>query len=117
MSSTFTETTSAPKVEAAKPSRRVTVPQLRGRLLRWLVLVVVLGGSIWAGIRYWSRPQSGEMQYKTSPVTRGDVTQIVSANGSLTPVQLVEVGRQISGDMTEIKDDCNPRGNGGEKIA
>src|SRR5262245_9302371 len=117
MSSTFTETTSAPKVEAAKPSRRVTVPQLRGRLLRWLVLVVVLGGSIWAGIRYWSRPQSGEMQYKTSPVTRGDVTQIVSANGSLTPVQLVEVGSQISGVITEIKADFNSRVKAGDIVA
>jgi HlyD family secretion protein len=54
---------------------------------------------------------------KTSPVTRGDVTQIVTANGSLTPVQLVEVGSQISGVITEIKADFNSRVKAGDIVA
>lgn len=57
------------------------------------------------------------MDYKTSPVTRGDVTQIVTANGALNPVQLVEVGSQISGVITEIKVDFNSRVKAGDIIA
>ena len=57
------------------------------------------------------------MEYKTSLVTRGDVTQIVTANGSLTPVQLVEVGSQISGVITEIKVDFNSRVKAGDIVA
>jgi HlyD family secretion protein len=57
------------------------------------------------------------MEYKTSPVSRGDVTQFVTANGSLTPVQLVEVGSQISGVITEIKVDFNSRVKAGDIVA
>src|SRR5204863_9464094 len=72
---------------------------------------------IWAGFRYWTRPQTAAMEYKNSPVTRGDVTQLVTANGSLTPVQLVEVGSQISGVITEIKVDFNSRVKAGDIVA
>jgi HlyD family secretion protein len=57
------------------------------------------------------------MEYKTSPVTRGDVIQIVTANGTLTPVQLVEVGSQISGVITEIKVDFNSHVKAGDVVA
>lgn len=57
------------------------------------------------------------MEYKTSPATRGDVVQIVTANGSLTPVQLVEVGSQISGVITEINVDFNSQVKAGEIVA
>jgi HlyD family secretion protein len=57
------------------------------------------------------------MEYKTSPVTHGDVTQIVTANGSLNPVQLVEVGSQISGVITAIKADFNSRVKAGDIVA
>jgi HlyD family secretion protein len=57
------------------------------------------------------------MEYKTSPVTRGDVVQTVTANGSLTPVQLVEVGSQISGVITEIKADFNSHVRAGDIVA
>jgi len=79
--------------------------------------MVGLAGGIWVGFRYWTRPQTAAMEYKTSPVTRGDVTQIVTANGSLTPVQLVEVGSQISGVITEIKVDFNSHVKAGDIVA
>jgi HlyD family secretion protein len=78
---------------------------------------VILAGSVWGGIRYWTRPSSAATDYKTSPVTRGDITQFVTANGTLTPVQLVEVGSQISGVITEIKADFNSRVKAGDVVA
>lgn len=84
---------------------------------KWGVIVVVLGLAGWAAFRYWSRPARAELEYKTSPVTRGDVTQIVTANGSLNPVQLVEVGSQISGVITEINADFNSRVKAGDIVA
>jgi len=57
------------------------------------------------------------MEYKTSLVTRGDVIQIVTANGTLTPVQLVEVGSQISGVITAIKVDFNSHVKAGDIVA
>lgn len=85
--------------------------------MRWLVVLAVAGGGAWAGVRYWQRPKSAGVEFKTATVSRGDITQSVTANGSLTPVRMVEVGSQISGVITEIKVDFNSRVKAGEVVA
>lgn len=79
--------------------------------------LVVLAAGFWGWQRYVRRTPVAEVEYKTSPASRGDVTQIVTANGALNPVQLVEVGSQISGAITQIKVDYNSRVKAGEIIA
>ncbi|HVV71996.1 MAG TPA: efflux RND transporter periplasmic adaptor subunit [Verrucomicrobiae bacterium] len=76
-----------------------------------------MAGAIWLGLRYWGHSAAGTIEYKTSSVTRGDVTQIVTANGSLNPVQTVEVGSQISGVITRINVDFNSRVKAGDIVA
>jgi HlyD family secretion protein len=68
-------------------------------------------------MRYWGGSGKAEVEFKTSPVTRGDIIQSVTANGSLSPVQLVEVGSQISGAITEIRADFNSRVKAGDIVA
>jgi HlyD family secretion protein len=102
---------------AATSPKRALADKGRGRWLKRGVILVILAGVAWAGLRYWTRPSSANMEYKTSPVTRGDITQFVTANGTLTPVQLVEVGSQISGVITEIKVDFNSRVKAGDIVA
>jgi len=82
-----------------------------------VVIVLLLSGAAWAGVRYLGHTPGAGMEYKTTPVTRGDVTQIVTANGSLNPVQLVEVGSQISGVITAIKADFNSHVKAGDIVA
>src|SRR5690349_16084186 len=117
MNQTVNEPAQAPKNLAVNSPRKPRPARRRGSRLNWVVILVVLAGGVWAGLRYWNRPASTEMEYKTSPVTRGDVTQIVTANGSLNPVQLVEVGSQISGVITAIKVDFNSRVKAGDIVA
>jgi HlyD family secretion protein len=117
MNQTATEPIPAPKTEAVTPPRRIRASRRRGSSQKWIFIVVGLAAGIWAGLRYWTHPQSAAMEYKTSPVTRGDVIQLVTANGSLTPVQLVEVGSQISGVITEIKVDFNSHVKAGDIVA
>lgn len=88
-----------------------------GGILKWLIILAVLGGSAWAGIQYWRRPKDTAVEFKTSPVTRGEIIQSVTANGSLTPVRMVEVGSQISGTITNITVDFNSKVKEGEIIA
>ncbi len=101
----------------ATPAKRVKAVKGRGRWLKRAVILVLLAGGTWAGFRYWNRPANAATEYKTSSVTRGDITQFVTANGSLIPVQLVEVGSQISGMITAIKADFNSRVKEGDIVA
>lgn len=86
-------------------------------LVKWLVVVAVLGGAGYAGYRYWNQPAAAPVEFRSATVARGDVQQSVSANGSLTPVRMVEVGSQISGTITDIKADFNSRVKAGDLLA
>ncbi len=105
---------------AGRKPRPLPTPAPKARWGRWLVRLVVLvalAAAVWGGYRYWGRPATVATEFKTSPVERGDVTQIVTANGFLNPVQLVEVGSQISGSITEIKVDFNSHVKKGDVVA
>src|SRR5512138_105400 len=111
------ENTEGQSKPALSTTRRPPTGKRRRPWLKWGVVLIALAGVIWAGKRYWVPASSAGLDYKTSPVTRGDVTQIVTANGSLNPVQTVEVGSQISGVITEIKVDFNSHVKAGDIVA
>lgn len=76
-----------------------------------LTLAVVLAAIGGAGFFLWqqgNQKTSGE-RYKTQAVESGDITQTVSANGTLNPVVLVSVGTQVSGTVKKLYVDFNDR--------
>ncbi len=83
--------------------------------LKWLILVVVLGGG-GLGIWFLTRGDTSA-QYQTAPVTRGDLEQIVTATGQLNPVLNVQVGSQISGRIQAIYADFNSQVKSNQVIA
>ena len=77
-----------------------------GWLKRVLVLGLVVGG-LAGGILYFTSDRSEAPQYQSAPVTRGDLTQAVTASGTLNPVINVQVGSQISGNIAKLYADFN----------
>ncbi|HKP02175.1 MAG TPA: efflux RND transporter periplasmic adaptor subunit [Chthoniobacterales bacterium] len=55
--------------------------------------------------------------YQTAPVTRGPITQAVTATGTLNPVQNVQVGSQVSGNIQKLFADFNSVVKAGQVIA
>src|SRR5207253_7821484 len=55
--------------------------------------------------------------YQTAPVSRGPITQAVTATGTLNPVQNVQVGSQVSGNIQKLFVDCNSTVKAGQVIA
>jgi HlyD family secretion protein len=55
--------------------------------------------------------------YTTAPLSYGDITQTVSANGTLNPVTVVQVGSQVSGTVQKLSADFNSRVQKGEVLA
>src|SRR5213592_798253 len=84
---------------------------------RWLVILLILGGVAVGGVAYVKRPKDPALDFKTAPITRGEITQLVTANGQLTPVINVEVGSQVSGTIQDIGVDFNSKVTNGQVIA
>lgn len=83
-----------------------------------LTLVLVLAAIGAAGFSLWQKgnqTSSGE-RYKTQAVESGDITQTVSANGTLNPVVLVSVGTQVSGTVKKLYADFNDKVKEGEVL-
>ena len=81
--------------------------------------VAVLLVAVAAAGVYWQRQnaaQSPEQRYKLQMVDKGDVTQTVSANGTLNPVVLVNVGTQVSGTVTRLYVDFNDKVEKGQAL-
>jgi HlyD family secretion protein len=86
-----------------------------------LRLPVILATALALGVAAWFYAQRGRAadratEYTTATVARGDITQLVTATGSLDAVLSVDVGSQISGLITKLHADFNTRVRAGQKL-
>src|SRR2546428_157083 len=61
--------------------------------------------------------QSSAAGYLTANVTRGPITQLVTATGTLNPVVNVQVGSQVSGNIAKLFADFNSEVKAGQTVA
>ncbi len=78
-----------------------------GGWVRWVVIFLIAGAGIAAGIWYFSRGKSDVPQYQATVVARGELTKLVTATGTLNPVVNVTVGSQVSGRISKLYVDFN----------
>ena len=85
----------------------------KNRIAIGLVIVLLaLGGAWWA-----QRGGSAEVQYRTGKIERGDLLASVAASGAVTPVSLVTVGTQVSGQIRDVLVDFNTEVKAGQLLA
>ena len=86
-----------------------------GKILLGVTLAAgLVGGGIWyAKQRAANDP---EQRYKLATIEKGEVTQTVSANGTLNPVVLVSVGTQVSGTVRKLYVDFNDKVKQGQPL-
>src|SRR5437879_3655225 len=60
---------------------------------------------------------SSASNYQTATVTRGPITQAVTATGTLNPVVNVQVGSQVSGNIQKLFADFNSPVKAGQTVA
>src|SRR6186997_2996463 len=84
------------------------------RALIGLLIVAAVGAGVGA---YYARRGGSEIQITTAPVTRGDITDTVGATGTLQAVTTVQVGSQVSGNISWLGADFNSIVKKGQVIA
>src|SRR5437899_3227445 len=84
------------------------------RFVSWVALIV--GLLIVASVVQQCR-SSGSENYQIATVTRGPITQAVTATGTLNPVVNVQVGSQVSGNISKLFADFNSQVKSGQVVA
>ena len=88
-----------------------------GGTLTWVVvifaIILIAAGGVW----YFKHGNNDAPQYQAVPVTRGDLTQAVTASGTLNPVMNVTVGSQVSGRIIRLYVDYNSEVKSNQVIA
>jgi HlyD family secretion protein len=86
-------------------------------LKRPIPLIVGLALLVFGGLLLSKCRSSGGQNFQTVAVTRGPITQAVTATGTLNPVQNVQVGSQVSGNIQKLFADFNSVVKAGQVIA
>jgi HlyD family secretion protein len=76
------------------------------RVLVALALLVVAGAAA-AYLQSKKEKPVPESKYRSAVVDSGNITQTVTATGTINPVALINVGSQVSGTVVELKADFN----------
>src|SRR4051794_6589003 len=87
---------------------------MRGRF--WLGLSAIVALLV-VVMFLWRWSASAATTYQTATVTRGPITQAVTATGTLNPVVNVQVGSQVSGNIVKLFVDFNSQVKAGQVVA
>ncbi len=97
--------------EAAAPAR----PSRIARLVVWAMACLGLASLAWW--RFGGGTAATAPGYRTAVVRRGEITATVSASGPLSAVSTVNVGSQVSGNISRVHVDFNDRVAVGQLLA
>jgi HlyD family secretion protein len=84
------------------------------RFVPWVALVI---GLLIAASAVRQCRNGGPENYQIATVTRGPITQAVTATGTLNPVVNVQVGSQVSGNISKLFADFNSQVKTGQVVA
>jgi HlyD family secretion protein len=74
--------------------------------MKKFVIGAVVGGAIAVGWLVLSGAKKDRIEYRTEPVTRGDIVTAVTASGAVNAITTVQVGTQVSGSIRRLADNA-----------
>ena len=103
-----------PPISALLGNRRRRKPWRRRARIAALGCLIAAG---WFAVDRYSSAGATAPAYSTQAATRGDVVIKVTSSGTLSPVEQVEVGSQVSGRIAELHADYNSLVKAGDVLA
>jgi HlyD family secretion protein len=89
---------------------------VKKRIIGIIVVLVVVAGAV-LGVTLIRKGKNGVVKYRTEPVGRGDIEAVVVTSGTLNPIDLVDVGSQVSGKIEKLYADFNSQVTRGQIVA
>ena len=85
----------------------------------WTLTILIALTLLGTGYYFWQIKgnENTANRYQTQKISRGVIDQSISANGTLNPVVLVNVGTQVSGTVRKLHVDFNDKVTTGEILA
>src|SRR6188474_1734527 len=84
---------------------------------RWITAFVLVGGVAAGVLAYGARADTAPASVTTARLTRGRIADEVTATGTLQAVKTVQVGTQVSGNISWLGADFNSIVRKGQVIA
>ncbi len=90
--------------------------KLKKKTLFIIVAAIVVVGAV-LGLTVFKNGKNGEVGYRKEAVARGDIEALVVTTGTLNPIEIVDVGSQVSGKVNKLYADFNSQVTSGEVVA
>jgi HlyD family secretion protein len=81
-----------------------------------VAIIVIVGGAI-LGYSLIKKGKSAEVQYRTETLAKGDIESLVVTSGTVNPVDIIEIGSQVSGKIEKLYADFNSEVKTGQIVA
>ena len=85
------------------------------KLILILLLLVAVGVAVY--FIFFSENKNSVVVVSAQPATMGSIANVVTATGTIEPIQQVEVGTQVSGEVKKVYVDYNSQVKAGQLIA
>ncbi len=106
-----------PPAPAGAPRSARHSPHLGPRLALVALAVLLLAGAGYYAWRTWLAAPDARSTYLSAAVTRGNLEDAVTATGTLQPRDYVDVGTQVSGQLTKLRVEIGSEGKKGDLLA
>ena len=92
----------------------MTLPKFTaGRIFGIALLLAAVAAAIWF---FAFRNREEAERFQTAAVEMGNLTEVISANGTINPVRVVNVGSQVSGTVQKLYADYNDKVTAGQVL-
>ena len=82
-----------------------------------LILLLLAAAGVAAYFIFFSENKNSVVVVSAQPATMGSIANVVTATGTIEPIQQVEVGTQVSGEVKKVYVDYNSQVKAGQLIA
>jgi HlyD family secretion protein len=89
---------------------------MKKKLVIGAVILVIIAGAI-LGFSLLKKGKVKGPQYRTETVVKGDIESLVVTSGTINPVDIIDIGSQVSGKIVKLYADFNSQVKAGQVVA